>query len=108
CACCGDAQVPPRPTRRSGGIAGPVGHPAPTYLQPHDLLRCKACLRAGSLSKNRLAVHLGLPTMERKMLPKCSPRYLVSGYRPFCPHLTQHVPKTQENQSNSDDDGPKF
>jgi len=39
-----------------------------------NLLRCKACLRVGFSLISRLAVHLGLPTMERKMLPKCSPR----------------------------------
>jgi hypothetical protein len=38
-----------------------------------DLLRCMASCESASLSKSRLAVHLGLPTMERKVLPKCSP-----------------------------------
>jgi len=42
-----------------------------------SLMTCYGARRAcepASLSKNRLAVHLGLPTMERKMLSKCSPQ----------------------------------
>ena len=34
----------------------------------------RVCEPAFLSKKNRLAVHLGLPTMERKMLPKCSPQ----------------------------------
>src|SRR5207245_5285171 len=82
--------------------------PAPTYLQPHNLLRCKACLRAGFSLKSRLASHLGLPTMERKMLSKSSPRDQSLIANRSVPHLTQRYPKTQENQSGSSVDRSAF
>src|SRR6195256_7080338 len=66
-----------------------------------SLLTCYGARRVcepAALSKSRLAVHPGLPTMERKMLPKCSPRD-----QPLTPdrsnrHLTQQVAQRQENQ----------
>src|SRR5712692_7888879 len=62
----------------------------------------KACLRAGFSLKSRLAAHLGLPTMERKMLPKCSPRAQSLTANRSARHLTQQVAQRQENQSSSE------
>jgi hypothetical protein len=45
-----------------------------------------------------LAAHLGLPTMERKMLPKCSPQDQTLIANRSARHLTQPAPKTQGNQ----------
>jgi hypothetical protein len=45
-----------------------------------SLLTCHGARRVcepAPLSKSRLAVHLGLPTMERKLLAKCSPWILA-------------------------------
>ena len=47
------------------------------------LLRCKACQRVGHSLRGQPAVHLGLPTMERKLPSKCS-RVVRSVLRPLC------------------------
>src|SRR6267154_741189 len=65
--------------------------------QPQNLLRCKACLRVG-LSQSRPTVHLGLPTMERKMLSKCSPAGSALTADRYNRYLTQQVAQRQENQ----------
>src|SRR6266568_2089692 len=65
--------------------------------QPQNLLRCKAYLRVG-LSQSRPAVHLGLPTMERKMLSKCSPAGSALTADRYNRYLTQQVARRQENQ----------
>jgi len=69
-----------------------------------SLMTCYGARRVcepASLSKNRLAVHLGLPTMERKMLSKSSPRDQSLIANRSAGHLTQHARKRQENQSGS-------
>src|SRR5712664_4102879 len=66
-----------------------------------SLITCYGARRVcepASLSKSRPAVHLGLPTMERKMLPKCSPRDQSLTPDRSVRHLTEQPPKTQGNQ----------
>ena len=68
-----------------------------------SLITCYGARRVcepAALSKSRLAAHLGLPTMERKMLPECSPKdQTLVAYRSDS-HLTQQPPKTQGNQGD--------
>src|ERR1700681_1003021 len=51
--------------------------------------------------KSRLAVQLGLPTMERKMLSKCSPRDQGLTPNRYAGHLTHPDGKTQAQESAS-------
>jgi hypothetical protein len=52
--------------------------------------------------KSRLAVHLGLPTMERKLLSKCSPWVQGLTADRSARHLTQPSRKTQARESPRD------
>src|SRR5438445_5584764 len=63
-----------------------------------SLLTCYDARRLASwlLSQSDLAVHLGLPTMERKMLSKCSPQDQTLTADRSVRHLTQQVPQRQE------------
>jgi hypothetical protein len=60
-----------------------------------SLITCYGARRVcepAPLSKSRPAVHLGLPTMERKMLLKCSPRGQGLTADRSVRHLTQQTP----------------
>jgi len=63
-----------------------------------SLLTCHGARRvceSAPLSKSRLAVHLGLPTMERKLLAKCSPWILGLTADRSDGHLTHRKAWTQ-------------
>src|SRR5712664_3563565 len=67
-----------------------------------SLITCYGARRvceSAALSKSRLAAHLGLPTMERKMLSKCSPRDQTLIANRSDSHLTHRRCKTQARQS---------
>ena len=67
-----------------------------------SLITCYGARRVhepASLSKSRLAAHLGLPTMERKMLPECSPRDLPLTADRSSRHLTHPQRETQGHES---------
>src|SRR5229473_289722 len=67
-----------------------------------SLITCYGARRVcepASLSKSRLAAHLGLPTMERKMLSKCSPKDQTLIANRSDSHLTHRRCKTQARQS---------
>src|SRR5229473_6014411 len=67
-----------------------------------SLITCYGARRvceSASLSKAVWQVHLGLPTMERKMLSKSSPRDQSLTPDRSVRHLTQRARKRQENQS---------
>jgi hypothetical protein len=67
-----------------------------------SLITCYGARRVckpAALSKSRLAAHLGLPTMERKMLSKCSPKDQTLVANRSDSHLTHRRCKTQARQS---------
>src|SRR5260370_35500339 len=67
-----------------------------------SLMTCYGARRVcepASLSKSRLPAHLGLPTMERKMLSKCSPRDQTLIANRSDSHLTHQRCKPQARQS---------
>ena len=60
-----------------------------------SLITCYGARRvceSALLSKSRLAAHLGLPTMERKMLSECSPQVQTLIANRSVRHLTQRSP----------------
>jgi hypothetical protein len=67
-----------------------------------SLITCYGARRVckpAALSKSRLAAHLGLPTMERKMLSKCSPKDQTLVANRSDSHLTHQRCETQARQS---------
>src|SRR5258708_26066664 len=67
-----------------------------------SLITCYGARRvceSAALSKSRLAAHLGLPTMERKMLSKCSRRDQTLIANRSDSHLTHQRCKTHARQS---------